>query len=68
VGRFGGDAAAFTRRPAPGAVAGRPVTGRDLAHAVAFLLSDEAAAISGTVIDVGCFAHQGGPVPAPPKS
>ena len=63
VGRFGGDLESFLRKPAPGTAAGRPATGRDLANAVAFLLSDEAAAISGTVIDVGCFAHQGGPVP-----
>jgi NAD(P)-dependent dehydrogenase (short-subunit alcohol dehydrogenase family) len=63
VGRFGGDVDAFLRKPAPGTAAGRPATGRDLANAVAFLLSDEAATISGTVIDVGCFAHQGGPVP-----
>ena len=66
VGRFGGDAAAFQSRPAPGTAAGRPATGKDLANAVAFLLSDEAATISGTVIDVGCFAHQGGPVPPKP--
>lgn len=63
VGRMGGNVDAFVRKPAPGTAAGRPATGRDLANAVAFLLSDEAAAISGTVIDVGCFAHQGGPVP-----
>jgi NAD(P)-dependent dehydrogenase (short-subunit alcohol dehydrogenase family) len=66
VGRHGGDVDAFTRKPAPGTAAGRPATGRDLANAVAFLLSDDAAAISGTVIDVGCFAHQGGPVPPRP--
>lgn len=66
VGRFGGDANAFLRKPAPGSAAGRPATGRDLANAVAFLLSDEAATISGTVLDVGCFAHQGGPVPLKP--
>lgn len=65
VGRFAGDLEAFQRKPAPGTVAGRPATGRDLANAVAFLLSDDAAAISGTVIDVGCFSHQGGPVPIP---
>ena len=64
VGRFGGDTDAFIRKPAPGTAAGRPATGRDLANAVAFLLSDEAATISGTVLDVGCFAHQGGPVPS----
>lgn len=66
VGRFGGDVDAFLRKPAPGTAAGRPATGRDLANAVAFLLSDDAAAISGTVVDVGCFAHQGGPVPPRP--
>lgn len=63
VGRVGGDTEAFMRRPVPGTAAGRPATGRDLANAVAFLLSDEAATISGTVLDVGCFANQGGPVP-----
>jgi NAD(P)-dependent dehydrogenase (short-subunit alcohol dehydrogenase family) len=41
-------------------VAGRSTTPQDVANAVAFLLSDEAAVISGTVLDVGCFAHQGG--------
>lgn len=66
VGRVGGDEQAFRARAAAGTVAGRPATGLDLAKAVAFLLSDEAAAITGTVIDVGCFAHQGGPVPPKP--
>ena len=66
VGRMGGNVDAFVRKPAPGTAAGRPATGRDLANAVAFLLSDEAATISGTVLDVGCFAHQGGPVPPKP--
>ncbi len=66
VGRFGGDVEAFLRRGAPGSAAGRPAGGVDLANAIAFLLSDEAAAISGTVIDVGCFANQGGPVPTRP--
>jgi NAD(P)-dependent dehydrogenase (short-subunit alcohol dehydrogenase family) len=47
------------RKPA-GTVAGRSTTPQDVANAVAFLLSDEAAVISGTVLDVGCFAHQGG--------
>jgi len=64
VGRMGGDVSAFKSKPAPGTVAGRPANGRDLANAVAFLLSDDAATISGTVIDVGCFAHQGGPIPS----
>jgi NAD(P)-dependent dehydrogenase (short-subunit alcohol dehydrogenase family) len=66
VGRMGGNVDAFARKAAVGTAAGRPATGRDLANAVAFLLSDEAAAISGTVIDVGCFAHQGGPIPPKP--
>ncbi|HWT20942.1 MAG TPA: SDR family oxidoreductase [Variovorax sp.] len=64
VGRVGGDVKAFTSRPVPGTAAGRPATGRDLAYAVAFLLSDEAETVSGTVLDVGCFAHQGGPIPS----
>ena len=64
VGRMGGSLEAFQSRPASGTVAGRPPPGRGPAHAVAFLLSAGAAAISGTVIDVGCFAHQGGPVPS----
>jgi NAD(P)-dependent dehydrogenase (short-subunit alcohol dehydrogenase family) len=34
----------------------------DVANAVLFLLSDKATAISGTIIDVGCFAGQGGPL------
>ena len=69
VGRVGGDTAAFTSRKVAGTVAGRPATGTDLARSVAFLLSDEAATISGTVIDVGCFAHQGGPIgPAPTRN
>lgn len=46
----------------PGSAAGRPVRGTDVASVVAFLISDEAEAISGTVIDVGCFSHQGGPI------
>lgn len=63
VGRMGGDLQAFTGKAAVGTVAGRRATGRDLANTVAFLLSDDAASVSGTVIDVGCFAHQGGPIP-----
>lgn len=65
VGRFGGDVDRFTSRTAPGTVAGRAATPMDIARPVAFLLSEEAAVISGSVLDVGCFAHQGGPVPAP---
>jgi NAD(P)-dependent dehydrogenase (short-subunit alcohol dehydrogenase family) len=59
--RVGGDASKLGR-DAPGSVAGRPVNGTDMANTVAFLVSDAAEAISGTVIDVGCFSHQGGPV------
>ncbi len=66
VGRFGGDEALFRSRSHPGTAAGRTANGTDLANAVAFLLSGEAATISGTVLDVGCFAHQGGPVPPKP--
>jgi len=62
VGRVGGDPSKFGHN-AIGSVAGRPVVPEDMAKAVAFLLSDDAATISGTVLDVGCFAHQGGPVP-----
>ncbi len=47
--------------------AGQTVSGEfnqpeDIAEAVAFLLSDQARQISGTILDVGCFHHQGGPV------
>jgi NAD(P)-dependent dehydrogenase (short-subunit alcohol dehydrogenase family) len=62
VGRVGGDMSRLGHG-APGTAAGRPATGDDVARAVAFLISPEAEAISGTVIDVGCFAQQGGPVP-----
>jgi NAD(P)-dependent dehydrogenase (short-subunit alcohol dehydrogenase family) len=61
IGRVGGDMTKVGK-DAPGSAAGRPVEGADMANVVAFLIGDEAAAISGTVIDVGCFAHQGGPV------
>lgn len=60
LGRVGGEMAKIDNG-APGSAAGRPVEGTDIANVVAFLISDEAAAISGTVVDVGCFAHQGGP-------
>jgi NAD(P)-dependent dehydrogenase (short-subunit alcohol dehydrogenase family) len=66
VGRFGGDEAYFTRRKVAGTVAGRPATGTDLARTVAFLLSTEAATVSGSVVDVGCFANQGGPLSPTP--
>jgi NAD(P)-dependent dehydrogenase (short-subunit alcohol dehydrogenase family) len=66
VGRVGGDMSRFGQGAA-GTAAGRAVTGRDVAAAVAFLLSEEAETISGSVLDVGCFAQQGGAVPAKKK-
>lgn len=60
LGRAGGDENNLDKG-APGSAAGRPITGGDVEQAVAFLISDEAETISGTVIDVGCFANQGGP-------
>ena len=64
VGRVGGDMERLTR-DARGSAAGRHVTGEDVARVVAFLLTPDAETISGTVIDVGCFAYQGGPIPKP---
>jgi enoyl-[acyl-carrier-protein] reductase (NADH) len=46
-----------------GTVAGRVATGTDLGNAVAWLMSPEAETVSGTIIDVGCFAHQGSSTP-----
>ena len=65
VGRFGGDVSAFTdpKRKIVGSVAGRAINGVDFANSIAFLLSPESSTITGTVIDVGCFANQGGPAP-----
>jgi NAD(P)-dependent dehydrogenase (short-subunit alcohol dehydrogenase family) len=67
LGRMGGDVTRFGKS-APGTAAGRVATGEDLAKAIAFLISDEAETISGTVLDVGCFAHQGGPIPPKPEA
>lgn len=61
--RVGGDLQRLSRG-ASGTVAGRSATPADVESAVAFLLSDEAAGISGAVLDVGCFSHQGGPIPS----
>jgi NAD(P)-dependent dehydrogenase (short-subunit alcohol dehydrogenase family) len=66
LGRVGGDRARLGQ--GAGTAAGRPATGDDIANAIAFLISPEAETISGTVIDVGCFANQGGPVPAKPAT
>jgi NAD(P)-dependent dehydrogenase (short-subunit alcohol dehydrogenase family) len=65
LGRAGGDASRIGKG-APGTAAGRVASGDDIANVVAFLLSPDAETLSGTVIDVGCFANQGGPVPAKP--
>ena len=65
LGRAGGDRSRLGKG-APGTAAGRVADGDDIANVVAFLLSPEAETISGTVIDVGCFANQGGPVPPKP--
>ncbi len=65
IGRVGGDMERLTR-DAPGTAAGRHATGEDVAHVVSFLLTPQAQTISGTIIDVGCFAHQGGPIPKRP--
>jgi len=46
--------------PSVATASGRKTEPRDIAGVVAFLLSDEAEQISGTIIDVGAFAHQGG--------
>jgi NAD(P)-dependent dehydrogenase (short-subunit alcohol dehydrogenase family) len=61
VGRVGGDVDKIRQRPVRTA-AGRSTTPQDVANVVAFLLSNEATVISGTVVDVGCFAHQGGQI------
>lgn len=66
LGRLGGDATSVGKN-AVGSAAGRPVSGVDVAHVVQFLLSDAAEAISGTFIDVGCFAYQGGPLERKPS-
>lgn len=67
LGRFSGDQEKLQAK-AVGTVAGRVMNGDDLAGAIRFLLSDEAEAISGTIIDVGCFAHQGSSTPLPKRN
>ncbi|MFG1374325.1 SDR family oxidoreductase [Xanthobacter oligotrophicus] len=62
LGRVGGDAAKLGPG-AVGTVAGRVANGTDLGNAIAWLMSPEAEALSGTIIDVGCFAHQGSSTP-----
>lgn len=67
LGRVSGDQKRLQAN-AVGTVAGRFMNGQDLAGAIRFLLSDEAMAISGTIIDVGCFAHQGSSTPLPKRA
>ncbi|HXP94923.1 MAG TPA: SDR family oxidoreductase [Candidatus Binatia bacterium] len=57
----------FTPGGYTGSVSGRTGTPEDIAYTVCFLLSPEADIISGAIFDVGCFAHQGGPIPPRPK-
>lgn len=66
LGRFGGSADEYAKLPHAGSVAGRPVEPADVGAAVAYLLSDAAVAVTGTVIDVGAMANQGGPLKPPP--
>lgn len=66
LGRVGGDVSRVNK--GVGTAAGRAATGDDIANAVAWLISDSAATVSGTVVDVGCFSQQGGPVPPRPAS
>ena len=44
-------------------VAGRSVDGADIAGAVSYFLSSDSEVVTGTILDVGCFSHQGGPIP-----
>lgn len=63
LARFGGSADDYAKLPHVGSVAARPVIPTDVGNAVAYLLSDDAAAVTGTVLDVGAMANQGGPPP-----
>lgn len=62
LGRVSGDYEKL-RKNAVGNVAGRYTSGDDLGKVISFLLSDDGDSISGTVIDVGCFFHQGSSTP-----
>jgi NAD(P)-dependent dehydrogenase (short-subunit alcohol dehydrogenase family) len=48
---------------AVGTVAGRVANGNDLGNAIAWLMSPDAETVSGTIVDIGCFAHQGSSTP-----
>src|ERR1700744_3114123 len=65
LGRGGGDASRFGQG-APGTAAGGFEKATDLPNVVAFLLARGAETLSGTVIEVGFFAQQGGPIPPRP--
>lgn len=67
LGRVSGDTEKL-QAAAVGTVAGRIMNGQDLAGAIRFLMSPESQAISGTIIDVGCFAHQGASNPLPKRA
>ncbi len=43
--------------------AGRSVDGGDIAGAVNYFMSSDSDVVTGTVLDIGCFSHQGGPIP-----
>lgn len=60
LGRSGLRPAEYAALPHKGSVAGRVVAPADVGAAVAFLMSDGAATLSGTMIDVGCMAGQAG--------
>jgi NAD(P)-dependent dehydrogenase (short-subunit alcohol dehydrogenase family) len=60
LARSGLDAQEYAALPHRGSAAGRPVTPTDVGEAVAFLMGEGASTISGTVVDVGCMAGQGG--------
>ncbi|WP_070157882.1 SDR family NAD(P)-dependent oxidoreductase [Sphingobium phenoxybenzoativorans] len=56
------------RASMPGTAAGRPADGADIGAAIEFLISPAGATISGAVLDVGSFFHQGGPLPPHPSA
>lgn len=62
LGRVSGDVNKLQEN-AVGTAAGRVTTGEDLGNAIVFLLSEDADVISGAVLDVGCFFHQGSSSP-----
>ena len=43
-------------------VSGRNTSPEEVAYAISYFLSDDSVQVSGSIIDVGCFDHQGGPV------